>query len=312
MSPGSSVKVSVCVITYNQERFIRDCLQSIVRQDFAPLHEIIIGDDCSTDGTRDIIRDFQASHPSLVKTILQPKNTGGTKNYVDVHAAATGDFIAHLDGDDYWLPGKLRAQLDFMLEHPDCQLSGHALQWLHDTSLRPSPFGPFPRLLPPEAFFRYGNYLPHSSIMYRSANRAPTDDEDAVIDFRFNIRRARGGKIGYIDKALGVYRVSPASLCVSLAATTRSFQQNVKAYQELFKMTGNRPLYERAIFRIGREFLKDAIASGNSELAGQTYRIACDLAPTARSRLWYGLLFRIRLPLGLLVKIKRRLLPWLC
>src|SRR5450759_3411095 len=73
--PEKIPKVSVCVVTYNQEKFIRQCLQSIVDQETDCDFEVIVGDDCSTDGTRDIVREFAERYPTMIKVILQDTNT---------------------------------------------------------------------------------------------------------------------------------------------------------------------------------------------------------------------------------------------
>jgi len=108
-------KVSVCVITYNQEKYIRQCLQSIVDQETDFDFEVIVGEDCSTDGTRAIVQEFSEKFPNIVKPIYQKKNIdGGGYNFLTVHRAARGEYVAHIDGDDFALPGKLQAQANIL------------------------------------------------------------------------------------------------------------------------------------------------------------------------------------------------------
>lgn len=78
--PIANPKVSVCVVTYNQEKYIRQCLQSIVDQETNFLFEIIVADDCSTDGTAAIIRDFYHKYPSIIKSFFHYRNIGPAKN----------------------------------------------------------------------------------------------------------------------------------------------------------------------------------------------------------------------------------------
>jgi glycosyltransferase involved in cell wall biosynthesis len=112
-------KVSVCVVTYNQEQYIRKCLQSIVDQETDFEFEVIVGDDCSTDRTKEIINYFINLHPKKVKYFGQKKNVGPFKNLIDTCEKAKGNFIAHCDGDDFWLPNKLQAQIDFLEKNND-------------------------------------------------------------------------------------------------------------------------------------------------------------------------------------------------
>ncbi|RPH42560.1 MAG: glycosyltransferase family 2 protein [Burkholderiales bacterium] len=121
--------VSVCVITYNQAPYIRQCLESLVAQQVEGGLEVIVGDDCSTDGTREIVREIAAAHPDVVRPILHETNIGaGVHNYLAVHAAARGRYVAHVDGDDYALPGKLARQQAFLDAHPEVTVVWHAMR----------------------------------------------------------------------------------------------------------------------------------------------------------------------------------------
>ena len=77
-------KLSVRVITYNQERYIGQCLQSLVDQNGSFDFEVVVGDDCSTDGTKAVVQEFVESYPGIVRAIFQEKNTGGLRNRVSI------------------------------------------------------------------------------------------------------------------------------------------------------------------------------------------------------------------------------------
>src|SRR6266516_3269144 len=95
--PESRLKVSVCVVAYNHGRYIGDCLASVVGQQVEADLEILVGDDCSTDETREIIAAYAARYPGLVHPVFHPRNIGGTRNYQVLIGKAEGDYIAHLD-----------------------------------------------------------------------------------------------------------------------------------------------------------------------------------------------------------------------
>ena len=116
------IKVSVCVVTYNQERYIAECLQSLVDQETNFNFEVIVSDDCSTDRTPEIIKDFQRRYPNIIKPILHKKNMGAYKNFIFVHKQAKGKYVAHMDGDDYALPGKLQIQADYLDHNAECNI----------------------------------------------------------------------------------------------------------------------------------------------------------------------------------------------
>lgn len=120
-------KVSVCVVTYNQERYIHQCLQSIVDQETDFDFEVLVADDCSTDGTREIIEEFAQKYPRVVKPIFHERNIGAYANYVFVHKQAKGEYVAHVDGDDYYFNGKLQVQADFLDHESRCNVVWHRM-----------------------------------------------------------------------------------------------------------------------------------------------------------------------------------------
>lgn len=129
--------VSVCLITYNQEEFIREALEGIVMQktDFAV--EVIIGEDCSTDGTRKICEEYINKYPNLLKPLFHKKNVGMMGNWIATIQACKGKYIALCEGDDYWTdPYKLQKQADFMESHPDFSLCAHNADTLEYGELR--------------------------------------------------------------------------------------------------------------------------------------------------------------------------------
>ena len=125
--------VSVICNAYNHELYIRDALKGFVTQktDF-PL-EILIHDDASTDKTADIIREYEAQYPDLIKPIYQTENQysrGGIGKFQ--FPRAVGKYIAFCEGDDYWTdPLKLQKQVDALEAHPEVDICAHAAFGLH-------------------------------------------------------------------------------------------------------------------------------------------------------------------------------------
>ena len=95
--------VSIVVITYNHEKYVRKCLDSILMQNVDFSFEIIISDDFSTDQTAQIITEYQVQYPDIIKPYLRTLNVGATRNQYDCFLRCTGDYIAILDGDDFWI-----------------------------------------------------------------------------------------------------------------------------------------------------------------------------------------------------------------
>lgn len=113
-------KVSIVVATYNQEKYIRQTLESIVSQKANFEFEAIVGDDCSTDNNAQIIKEYAEKYPDIIVPILREKNLGMGGNTLDLMMRATGEYIAFIEGDDYWIDEqKLQKQVDFLDAHPD-------------------------------------------------------------------------------------------------------------------------------------------------------------------------------------------------
>lgn len=122
------MKVSVVILTYNQKNFIGKAIESALAQETNFDFEILVGDDCSTDGAQEVIQSYQNQYPDKVKAILHSKNLGqnGLFNTIETLKLATGDYIAPMDGDDYWTsPHKLQIQVDFMEAHPSFSACFH-------------------------------------------------------------------------------------------------------------------------------------------------------------------------------------------
>lgn len=118
--------VSVCIRSYNQERFISDAIESVLKQCTGYPFEIIISDDCSKDKTIEIIRDYLEKYPNIIRVITSDSNVGGPNNLRRVIEASDAKYIICLDGDDYFISEKkLQKQVDFLETHPEYSACFH-------------------------------------------------------------------------------------------------------------------------------------------------------------------------------------------
>lgn len=118
------MKINVILITYNQAQYIRQTLESILMQSVAADVEIIVADDCSQDNTVDIIREYEGKTPFSFTFLQRPHNLGYVKNYQQAFAACTGDYVAIMEGDDYWTtPSHLQNHIDHQEKQPDASMS---------------------------------------------------------------------------------------------------------------------------------------------------------------------------------------------
>lgn len=131
------MKLSVFVVTYNQERYIAQCLDGIAEQNTNFDFEVIIGDDCSTDNTGAICDEFAAKYTNF-HVYHHKKNLGHVKNWEFVLQHCKGDYIAMVEGDDYWTdPHKLQTQVDFLDRHKDFAISFHKVELVYDKHPHP-------------------------------------------------------------------------------------------------------------------------------------------------------------------------------
>jgi len=207
-----AVKVSVVTLAYNQERFIAEALESIVTQRCDFTFECIVGDDCSTDRTAEIIRDYAERHPDRIRAVLRDENLGARGNLADLFSRCTGQYVAILDGDDFWTsPDKLQDQVAFMDAHPDCALSHHGVRAIdeagqpHDLEI----CGDRPERSEIEELLNE-NFISTCTVMYRwgLVESLPQWWEQTwVSDYSMHVLHAAHGWIGYLDEVMAAYRI---------------------------------------------------------------------------------------------------------
>lgn len=120
------MKLSIIMLVYNHERFIAQALESVLMQKTDFEYELIIGEDCSSDGSREIIRSYEKRFEGKMKPLYRDKNLGMAGNLMDCLMRCTGQYIAVLEGDDFWTDDKkLQKQAAFLDEHPEYVMAVH-------------------------------------------------------------------------------------------------------------------------------------------------------------------------------------------
>ncbi len=118
--------VQVQTITYQHAPYIRDCIEGVLMQKTNFPFEYLIGEDCSSDGTREIVFDYAKKYPEKIRVITADQNFGMMGNIRRCRLAARGKYIALCEGDDYWTdPYKLQKQVDYMEQHPEVSVTYH-------------------------------------------------------------------------------------------------------------------------------------------------------------------------------------------
>lgn len=212
------ILVSVSCITYNHGKYIRDALDSFLMQKCDFKYEILIHDDASTDDTADIIREYEARYPDIIKPVIQKENrySCGIRNISGVYnfPRARGKYIAMCEGDDFWTdPKKLSLQAGYMEAHPECAMTLHSAKiismdgaWHENDVIRPYESD---RLIPPEEVVSKRANYPTASLMIRTeyAKKLPGYYFRCPVgDIPLHLYMASVGTVYYFDRMMSVYR----------------------------------------------------------------------------------------------------------
>lgn len=204
--------VSIAIITYNQKKYLQECIESILNQEYKNI-EIVIADDCSTDGTREMLIQYANKYKNKFILKLSNKNQGITKNSNLAYFACNGKYIAWMGGDDIMYKDKIKKQVEIMEKNPDCSicyhnlevfdsLTGKTIRYFNNFSNKHT--GDISKLI------KYGTFNGACSTMVRK-DKCPIHGFNEQIpyasDWLFWVETlANGGNIYFIDEVLGRYR----------------------------------------------------------------------------------------------------------
>jgi glycosyltransferase involved in cell wall biosynthesis len=218
MLDESNIKASVSMITYNHEEFIAKAIDSILMQETNFAYEFIIGEDYSTDNTRNIVVDYKERYPDKIRLILNEKNLGMHKNSLQVGRECKGEYVAFIEGDDYWTsPHKLQKQVDFLDSHPECAICFHNAGIVYKDGSRDS------RNYCPDdqkeistlEDILVADFIPTCSTMFRRGLVGELPDwaySVMNLDWAMLILHAQHGKIGYINEIMADFRSHPGGV----------------------------------------------------------------------------------------------------
>ncbi len=212
--------VSINCITYNHENYIRDALDGFLIQQTDFPFEILIHDDASTDGTADIVREYEKKYPNIIKPIYQTVNQYSQGKRVGILNAqrAQGEYIAFCEGDDYWFDSsKLQVQLEAMQKYPGVDLSFHSAIRIYCDKRDPKQElawnykDNFKIFFPDAILETTSQFAPTASYMVRREviENLPEWVSTAPIgDFFIEMYGAKRGGALYLHKTMSVYRYS--------------------------------------------------------------------------------------------------------
>lgn len=313
-APGSPPKVSVLMITYNHERFIGQAIESVLAQKADFPIELVIGEDCSTDGTRQICEAFAASHPHRIRLLPSVRNLGLLANYMRTWEACQGDFIATIDGDDFWLVSdKLATQVNlleadarFSMCFHNALLADECGQLTNEVNDSAS----VPREMSFREFIDNGLFMPTATVMFRGGLFRQLPEWLGNLPFEdwpTHVLHATRGPIGFVPQTMSAYRIHSQGAWSGLDRLRQSRQsyEMRRAVCRHLRIPGTR-VQEAVRCELARRVAKEQALSGHLLAAtgwlARSWRhrvLAWGAAsPIFQTRLW-GPVFR-KLPTGAL------------
>ena len=250
--------VSVAMIAYNREQFIAQAIESVLMQETAFVVELVIGEDCSTDGTRRIVQAYARKYPNVIRALLSEKNLGISRNYEGVWQACRGKYIAWLDADDYWrTPQKLQKQVALMEAKPHYSMCGTKTQFVTTSSDGAEKDAGVlqPAVLKPEydlPDFLTGYSMHTSGMLLRRELVARPDwltDVGVLWDACTFALYAEKGPVGYLSEVMSCWRIHAGGMWTAKSAADQ-LRCNQKAIDLLDAHFGGR--YHRLL--MSREY----------------------------------------------------------
>lgn len=216
--------ISIIIPSYNRANLVGEAIDSILAQKVDADIEIVIGDDCSTDNTREVLQSYYERYPDIIRIFFREQNLGLGANWAQCVKDCRGDFICNCDNDDYWHnPHKLQIQLDYMLSHPGCNIcitdhrthnrkTGEILEFKavinRDIDIQ-------------EVMWRGGGLICNATIMYRAAFLKTHLDLDEFIRRRLSLQDWPAWVILTAYTDIDVLPVSTATLGIETDSITR-------------------------------------------------------------------------------------------
>lgn len=259
MSKSTVPFVSICVLAYNHENYIRQAIESILSQKTDFPFEILIGEDCSKDETPGIVLELEREYPQIIRVLRSPQNLGTNRNLIRTMEQCQGKYIAILGGDDVWSSHfKLKKQVEFLENHSECTICFHPVEvYIQETGIVR---GLFPDhevpVITDIVDLIKDNYIPACSLMYRNVQleKIPEAYFDLKIeDWPLSMLYAKKGKIGFVNETMARYRVHSSSAFSNLGLL-KKLEYALMAREFVYSQIPNVPKKELGIVIINNYF----------------------------------------------------------
>lgn len=263
------------MITYNHEKFIAQAIESVLSQETTFPFEIVIGEDCSTDRTREISLEFQARYPEIVRVLTPEANLGVGRNVAESLRACRGEYIAICEGDDFWTdPTKLTKQVKRLETEPDAALCFHKVTAINDVT------GEYRGDFPVAEFRKERatlndiirkNFIVTCSVLFRRKAQPELNDGFETLkigDWALFLLLTLKGPAVYIDETMATYRIHGGGVWTSGTLYSRTTEIVRTLEYVLPKLSGKDKLQLKSILsRFCLRVSRDALRVDNRSIA---------------------------------------------
>jgi len=279
------MKVSVFITSYNQRDYLVEAIESVLNQTLQPF-EIIIVDDCSTDGSQEVIGKYAQTYPDLIRPFCHEQNIGIPRNKSFALEQVRGDLVTYVDGDDRFLPSKLEMELETLLNHPEAQIvysnvyhinpeGRRSHLWYDGDSSPPTGYvfrEAFARTFPRGSLFR------NELVYYRCLKETGFYDPEFAMyhDWELRIRLTKRFKVAYRPMPLAEYRFHLGG--ISRSNASRHLDEMKRVYVKNRPLLGDLPETDRVMIKkslstkfaqLGLRAAREEIEKGNIKCALQ-------------------------------------------
>lgn len=210
LSQLKKTTVSIFVMVYNHGQYLKDCLDSLLEQKTNFNYDIVVGEDCSKDNSREILLNYQKLYPGKFKLLLHPNNIGAVDNQNMTYENCSGKYIAICEGDDYWIDAlKLQKQIDFLEKNPEYSLTFHKIKEITTREVRYSYDNPNEEKTYTLEDLSKENFIVTVSVVFRkNFEKLPEWMKYSPIgDYPLHLLNASFGLIKYFPEEMAAYRV---------------------------------------------------------------------------------------------------------
>ena len=259
------MKLSIICLTYNHSSSLFQTLDGFVMQKTKFPFEVLVHDDASTDGTRDIILQYADKYPDIIRPILEEENQWSNGIAFDkekIWPYVRGEYVALCEGDDYWTDeNKLQKQVDFLDSHPDCSLCFHPVRIVDQSNSAGEEIYPDQKLLQRAGELNFAsllkrNFIQTNSVVYRwrfhKESYSLMPEHILPGDWFLHLLHAQVGKIGFLPEVMAVYRRNAGGVWTGANKQPQWFCRcgvpHIKFFEEMEKSFKISKAYEREYF----------------------------------------------------------------